>query len=59
MSLTDFKVRVIESGKGTNVKVIVYIQSTDGVDTWSTVGVSTDVIQASYQALADSIEYLF
>lgn len=56
MKLTDFKVRVIDKG-ATASKVRVLIESTDGEDIWTTVGVSTDIIEASLIALIDSIEY--
>ena len=55
--LTDYKVRVIDSQSATAAKVRVLIESTDGTDFWSTMGVSTDIIEASCIALADSIEY--
>lgn len=55
--LTDFKVRVIDSNKATAAKVRVLIESTDGESVWTTVGVSTDIIDASWIALVDSIEY--
>ncbi len=55
--LVDFKVRVLNSGGGTESKVRVLIESTDGHDTWGTVGVSENIIQASWRALVDSIEY--
>ncbi len=55
--LTDFKVRVIDSKSATAAKVRVLIESTDGEDIWSNVGVSTDLIEASLIALIDSIEY--
>ncbi|NLM75542.1 MAG: citramalate synthase [Clostridiaceae bacterium] len=55
--LTDFKVRVIDSNKATAAKVRVLIESTDGETVWTTVGVSTDIIEASWIALVDSIEY--
>ncbi|HBQ65256.1 MAG TPA: citramalate synthase [Clostridiales bacterium] len=55
--LTDYKVRVMEPKEATAAKVRVLIQSTDGVEIWSTVGVSTDIIEASWLALVDSIEY--
>ncbi len=55
--LVDFKVRVLTSGGGTESKVRVLIESTDGTDTWGTVGVSENIIQASWQALVDSIEF--
>lgn len=54
--LTDYKVRVLDTQSATASKVRVLIESTDGKDTWSTVGVSTDVIEASLVALVDSIE---
>ncbi|NLY42801.1 MAG: citramalate synthase [Clostridiaceae bacterium] len=57
MHLTDFKVRVLDSNKATAAKVRVLIESTDGEDVWSTVGVSTDIIEASWKALVDSVEY--
>lgn len=55
--LVDYKVRVLDSESATSAKVRVLIESTDGVESWSTVGVSRDVIQASWIALVDSIEY--
>ncbi|HHX72942.1 MAG TPA: citramalate synthase [Clostridiales bacterium] len=57
MRLTDYKVRVLEPKGGTAAKVRVLIESTDGEDVWTTVGVSEDIIQASWGALVDSIEY--
>lgn len=55
--LVDYKVRVLNSESTTGAKVRVLIESTDGNESWSTVGVSKDVIQASWIALVDSIEY--
>lgn len=55
--LTDYKVRVLESDATTAATVRVLIESTDGEHTWTTVGVSTDIIEASFLALRDSIEY--
>lgn len=55
--LTDFKVRVINPEEATAAKVRVLIESTDGRDIWTTVGVSTDILQASCIALVDSIDY--
>lgn len=55
--LVDYKVRVLDSQSATGAKVRVLIESTDGVENWSTVGVSRDVVQASWIALVDSIEY--
>ncbi|MDR3215811.1 MAG: citramalate synthase [Clostridiaceae bacterium] len=57
VSLTDYKVRVIDSGSATAAFVRVLITSSDGDDTWSTIGVSTDIIEASKIALLDSFEY--
>ncbi|MGM9971115.1 MAG: citramalate synthase [Anaeroplasmataceae bacterium] len=55
--LTDYKVRVLEGGSATESKVRVLIESSDSNDKWTTVGVSTDIIEASWIALVDSIEY--
>ena len=57
MHLTDFKVRVLDEKAGTAAKVRVLIQSQDAHDSWGTVGVSENIIEASWQALVDSIEY--
>ena len=57
VKLVDYKVRVLDSESTTGAKVRVLIESTDGIENWSTVGVSKDVIQASWIALVDSIEY--
>lgn len=57
MHLSDFKVRVLDEKAGTAAKVRVLIQSQDEADTWSTIGVSENIIEASWQALVDSIEY--
>jgi 2-isopropylmalate synthase len=55
--LSDYKVRVIDGKDATAAKVRVLIQSTDGINSWSTLGVSEDIIDASRAALVDSIEY--
>ncbi|MBI1389303.1 MAG: citramalate synthase [bacterium] len=55
--LTDFKVRIIDTGQGTAAKTRVLIESTDGENEWITIGVSENIIEASWEALADSIEY--
>jgi len=55
--LTDFKVRVIEGTSGTGATVRVLIESTDGEDIWWTVGFSENIIQASWDAVVDSIDY--
>ena len=57
MKLTDYKVRVLDSTSATAAKVRVLIESTDGNEVWTTIGVSTDIIEASWKALVDSIEY--
>jgi 2-isopropylmalate synthase len=57
MHLTDFKVRIVEGSEGTAAKVKVAIESQDEEDTWSTIGVSENVIEASWLALVDSIQY--
>lgn len=58
MYLKDYKVRVISGDKATSAKVRVIIESTDGKSTWNTVGVSHDIIEASWEALVDSVDYL-
>jgi len=55
--LTDYKVRVLDTAKGTAAVTRVLIDSTDGDRTWSTIGVSENIIEASWQALSDSIVY--
>ncbi|RKY68703.1 MAG: citramalate synthase, partial [Candidatus Latescibacterota bacterium] len=55
--LRDYKVRVLSSSAGTAAKVRVLIQSSDGTDVWGTVGVSENIIEASWEALADSMGY--
>jgi 2-isopropylmalate synthase len=57
MSLMDFKVRVINAQAGTAAKVRVFINSKDSKSEWGTVGVSENVIEASWQALVDAVEY--
>lgn len=57
MQLVDFKVRVIDGREGTAAKVRVSIASRDQDNIWSTIGVSEDIIEASWQALADSFHY--
>lgn len=55
--LTDYKVRVLDAHSGTAAKVRVLIESSDGEKSWTTVGVSENLIEASYRALVDSIDY--
>jgi len=57
MELVDYKVRVLTAGEGTAARVRVLIESSDGVERWATVGVSENIIEASWQALVDSIDY--
>ncbi len=57
MHLTDFKVSILEGSEGTAAKVRVFIESRDEQDIWSTIGVSESVIEASWHALVDSIQY--
>jgi 2-isopropylmalate synthase len=57
MHLVDYKVRVINSTEGTAARVRVVIESADEHDVWSTVGVSENIIEASWLALVDSVEY--
>ncbi len=57
MHLADYKVRVLDEKEGTAAKVRVLIQSQDKKDSWWTVGVSENIIEASWQALVDSVEY--
>ncbi|MEA3345836.1 MAG: citramalate synthase [Chloroflexota bacterium] len=55
--LTDYKVRILDEKEGTAARVRVLIDSTDDGESWSTVGSSPNIIQASWQALVDSLEY--
>jgi 2-isopropylmalate synthase len=57
VSLIDYKVRVFSAGKGTGSRVRVLVDSGDEKDKWGTVGVSENIIEASWQALTDSITY--
>ena len=57
VKLVDYKVRILEESIGTGSQVRVLIESSDGVKEWRTVGSSTNIIEASWLALADSLEY--
>ena len=57
MHLTDYKVRVLDEKEGTAARVRVLIQSQDKTDSWWTIGVSENVVEASWLALVDSVEY--
>ena len=58
MKLVDYKVRIIDSAQGTAAKTRVFIESSDGETAWGTVGVSFDIIEASWLALRDSVDFL-
>lgn len=57
MQLTDFKVRVLDENKGTGAVTRVLIESSDRESSWGTVGVSENIIEASWEALVDAVEY--
>ncbi len=57
VTLTDYKVRILDSATGTAAKTRVLIESSDGKREWGTVGVNENIIEASLQALVDSMEY--
>ncbi len=57
VKLVDYKVRILDETTGTGSQVRVLLESSDGVEQWRTVGSSTDIIEASWLALADSLEY--
>ncbi|WOD41392.1 citramalate synthase [Nodosilinea sp. E11] len=55
--LSDYKVRIIDSGAGTAAKTRVLVESSNGAQRWTTLGVSTNIIEASYQAVTEGLEY--
>ena len=55
--LTDYKVRILDGGAGTSAKTRVLIDFSNGTERWTTVGVSTNIIDASYQAVVEGLEY--
>jgi 2-isopropylmalate synthase len=55
--LADYKVRILDSAAGTAAKTRVSIESSNGVESWTTAGVSTNILDASYQAVVEGIEY--
>ena len=57
MRLVDFKVRVVNGEAGTAARIRVNIESADDQDTWRTIGVSENIIEASWHALVDAVEY--
>ena len=58
MRLVDFKVRIIDGNDATASLTRVLIESSDGTETWTTIGVSRDIVEASWKALVDSVEYM-
>jgi 2-isopropylmalate synthase len=57
VKLKDYRVRGVSTGKGTDAVVRVLIESGDGENDWGTVGVSENIVEASWKALVDSIDY--
>ena len=57
ISLSDYKVRIVDGGRGTAARTRVHIVSSEGSDSWGTVGVSDNIIEASWMALVDSLEF--
>ena len=57
VNLLDYKVRILDEKKGTRSKIRVLVESGDHHSKWGTVGVSENIIEASWQALIDSVEY--
>ncbi|MEG5070431.1 citramalate synthase [Microcoleus sp. B3-D2] len=55
--LTDYKVRILDSGAGTSAKTRVLVEFSNGQDRWTTVGVSGNILDASYQAVVEGLEY--
>ena len=55
--LTDYKVRILDSKQGTQAKTRVLVESSNGEQRWNTVGVSCNILDASYQAVIEGIEY--
>ncbi|MCY6491770.1 citramalate synthase [Leptolyngbya sp. GGD] len=55
--LTDYKVRILDGAAGTSAKTRVLVESSNGVQRWATVGVSGNILEASYQAVVESLEY--
>ena len=55
--LADYKVRILDGGAGTAAKTRVLVESSNGIDRWTTIGVSVNILDASYQAVVDGMEY--
>ena len=58
VALEDYKVRVVTGTSGTAAQVRVFVRSSDGTQKWDTVGVSDNIIEASWEAIVDSLEYV-
>ncbi len=59
IELSDYKVRILDSHQGTGAVTRVLLDSTDGHRTWGSIGVSENIIEASWEALVESLEYAF
>ena len=59
VELTNFKVRILDEHHGTGAVTRVLLDSSDGHGSWGSIGVSANVIEASWEALVDSLEYAF
>jgi len=57
IDLVNYKVRILDENKGTGAVTRVLLDASDGAGTWGSIGVSENIIEASWQALVDSIEY--
>ena len=55
--LTDYRVRILDQGHGTDAVIRVLIETSDGTDTWVTVGVGHNIVEASWEALLDAVTY--
>ncbi|NEQ81318.1 MAG: citramalate synthase, partial [Moorea sp. SIO2I5] len=55
--LTDYKVRILDGAAGTSAKTRVLVESSNGEQRWTTVGVSSNILEASYEAVVEGIEY--
>ncbi|MEM8828675.1 MAG: citramalate synthase [Cyanobacteria bacterium P01_G01_bin.19] len=55
--LADYKVRILDGGAGTAAKTRVLVESSDGIERWTTIGVSVNILDASYQAVVEGMEY--
>ncbi len=55
--LADYKVRILDGSSGTAAKTRVLVESSNGVNRWTTIGVSANILDASYQAVVEGMEY--